>query len=210
MTQRYCQDFKNKVERMKNNLNQVDTLIKEYERTGDEEIYEKINPALDEILKLHQEFQEEFQQKVRELLEKWYPKKDNLNNFLQSIKFNEKGRVEIETLSLSLEGITDSFYLPRIIERIRIFKCLVNNLSRLPELPDNLEELDCSFGSIRFLPQKLPSNLKKFRCTDNKISDIPDLPAGLQELNLRGNPLTEEAIQKIKSHPNYDPSKFVF
>jgi len=122
--------------------------------------------------------------KVKELLSKWYPKKDKLNEFLQNIKINGKGRVEIEGLDLSSCGLSGHLYIPSLFEKIQRLDCSNNQLTSLPKLPDGLETFHC------------PKN--------NKLISLPELPKTLKDLDCSGCPLADEAIQKIKSHLNYN------
>jgi hypothetical protein len=105
-------------------------------------------PELKEI----EEFKEEFVEKVYELLKEWYPKRENLDNFLQQIRINEKGRVEIERLDMSYCDLS-FLYLPSLFEKIKEFNCVSNKLTFLPELPDEVEWIDCSSNQLTSLPQ---------------------------------------------------------
>jgi Leucine-rich repeat (LRR) protein len=70
-----------------------------------------------------------------------------------------------------------------------VLHCDNNQLTSLPKLPDGLKELDCSY---------------------NQLPSLPELPDGLEELDCSNNPFRKEAIEKIKSHPNYDPKNWRF
>jgi len=45
-------------------------------------------------------------------------------------------------------------------------------------------------------------------CSGNQLTKLPPLPDGLQWLHCSENPLTKQAIEKIKAHPNYNPVSF--
>jgi Leucine-rich repeat (LRR) protein len=47
-------------------------------------------------------------------------------------------------------------------------------------------------------------------CHNNELTSLPELPDGLKELICEGNLLTKETIERIKSHPNYDPYFWTF
>jgi len=185
MPNRYCQIFKKRIEELKTKAESLEGLLSEYRKTGKEEIAEELEKNLKEIEK----FKEEFTLKVKELLEKWYPKKERLNEFLQAIKINEKGRVEIEKLDVSYCGLS-SLYLPSLFEKIKV--------------------LDCRNNQLKSLPEKLPASLKVLDCHFNQLKSLPKLPDSLEVLWCNENPLTKETIEKIKSHPNYNPKSWTF
>ena len=63
------------------------------------------------------------------------------------------------------------------------------DLTYLPPLPENLEELDCSgCTGLVSLPDPLPEDLKKLNCSDcTGLTFLPDsLPGGLEELDCSG------------------------
>jgi Leucine-rich repeat (LRR) protein len=180
----YCQTFKQKIEELKKRIQSlgalsIEELLLKYRNTGDEKIAEELYRILQEI----EEFKKEYEAKVKELLIEWYPKKDKINEFLQSLKINERGRVEIDRLDLSFCNLSGTLYLLSLFEKIEILDCYNNQLTSLPELPDGL---------------------KRLSCYNNKLTSLPELPAGLQWLNCFHNPLSPKTIKKIKSHPNYN------
>jgi Leucine-rich repeat (LRR) protein len=63
------------------------------------------------------------------------------------------------------------------------------NLRELPELPNNLQELDCSNNQLTSLPV-LPNTLKYLNCSDNSLTILPILPDTLEDLVCRNNNLT--------------------
>jgi Leucine-rich repeat (LRR) protein len=251
MPNRYCQNFKKRIEELKTKAESLEGLLSEYRKTGKKEIAEEIEKELEKNLKEIEKFKEEFTLKVKELLEKWYPKRERLNEFLQDIKINEKGRVEIEKLDVSYCGLS-SLYLPSLFEKIKVLDCRNNQLKSLPEklpaslkvldchfnqlkslpekLPDSLEKLDCYYNQLESLPEKLPASLKVLYCDSNSLESLPTLPASLKVLDCsfnqleslpelpdslevlwcNENPLTKETIEKIKSHPNYNPKSWTF
>jgi len=223
MPNNYCQTFKQKIEELKEKAQSLEGLLLKYRETGDEKIREKIGEELDVILQEIEEFKKEYEAKVKELLIEWYPKKDKINEFLQQLKINEKGRIEIEKLDLSYCNLSGTLYLLSLFEKIKILYCYFNQLTSLPELPDVLEQLYCSSNQLTSLP-KLPDGLKLINCSNNQLTSLPELPDGLEildcyenqltslpelpdglvKLYCSGNPLSPETIQRIKSHPNYN------
>jgi Leucine-rich repeat (LRR) protein len=188
MPNRYCQTFKQKIEELKGKAQNIEPLLLEYRNTGNEGIAQELDRILKGILKEIEDFKKEYEKKVKELLIKWYPKKGKINEFLQNLKINEKGRVEIEELDLSSCNLSGTLYLPSLFEKIKKLDCGENQLTSLPKLPDGLEVLNCS---------------------NNQLTSLPKLPDGLKKLECGGNPLSPETIQRIKSHPNYNPNTWL-
>jgi len=201
----HCQTFKQKIEELKGKAQNIGDLLLKYKETGNEEIAQE----LDRILKEIKDFKKEYETKVKELLMEWYPKKDRINEFLQNLKINERGGVEIEKLDLSGCNLSGALYLPSLFERIEVLDCYYNRLTSLPELPDGLKELICEGNRLTSLP-KLPDGLKGLYCPNNQLTSLPELPNGLKELICYGNPLSPETIQRIRFHPNYDPNTWRF
>jgi len=180
----YCQIFKKKIEELKTKAKPLEDLLLEYRKTGKKEIAKELEENLKEIEK----FKEEFTLKVYELLEKWYPKREKLNEFLPSITINEKGRIEIEKLDVSYCNLS-SLYLPSLFEKIKKLNCSGNQLPSLPKLPDGLEDLNCFFNNLKSLPTKLPNSLEVLSCSFNQLPFLPELPKGLKLLFCSGNNL---------------------
>jgi hypothetical protein len=74
--------------------------------------------------------------------------------------------------------------LPITLKKIKCNGNLFTTIDKLSNLV-NLEELDCSYNSIKTL-NALPSNLKVLICNGNKISSFDNLPAGLKKLSCYG------------------------
>ena len=71
-----------------------------------------------------------------------------------------------------------------------------NRISRLENLPDNLQWLYFSHNQIRRL-ENLPHNLKSLVISDNQINQLQNLPDSLQNLDL-----TRNRINKLENLPN--------
>jgi predicted nuclease with TOPRIM domain len=157
----HCQTFKQKIEELKGKAQNIGDLLLKYKETGNEEIAQE----LDRILKEIEDFKKEYETKVKELLMEWYPKKDRINEFLQNLKINERGGVEIEKLDLSGCNLSGALYLPSLFERIEVLDCYYNQLTSLPELPNGLKLLNCygnplspeTIQRIRFHPNYDPN-----------------------------------------------------
>jgi Leucine-rich repeat (LRR) protein len=182
----HCQTFKQKIEELKKRIQSlgalsIEELLLKYRNTGDEKIAEELYRILQEI----EEFKKEYEEKVKELLIEWYPKKENIE------------------LDLSYCNLSGTLYIPSLFEKIEVLDCSYNQITSLPKLPNGLKDLNCSHNKLTSLPE-LPDGLKRLSCYNNKPTSLPELPAGLQWLNCFHNPLSPETIQKIKSHPNYN------
>jgi Leucine-rich repeat (LRR) protein len=188
MSNKYCPIFKQKIEELKEKTKPLEDLLLKYRETRDENIAKELEIKLKEIEEFIEEFKEEFTKRVYELLEEWYPKSRGLYEFLQNIKINEKGRVEIEELDVSYCGLS-SLYLPSLFEKIKKLYCSDNKLKSLPELLDSLEDLYCSVNQLESLPT-LPASLKVLDCSGNKLKSLPKkLPDSLEELYCSFNEL---------------------
>ena len=60
------------------------------------------------------------------------------------------------------------------------FNFTTRDLTSLPELPDDLEELQCSQNRLTELPEELPYELKTLECEENMLTSLPDLPPNLE------------------------------
>ncbi len=180
MPNKYCQTFKQKIEKLKGKAQNIEDLLLKYKETGNEEIVQELDrilqEILQEILKEIEKFKKEYEQKVKKLLKKWYPEKNNINKFLKNLKINERERIEIKELDLSSCNLSGPLYLPSLFEKIEELNCFYNQLTSLPELPDGLKKLDCSY---------------------NQLTSLPKLPDGLEEFDCEGNPLPQETIKRI-------------
>jgi Leucine-rich repeat (LRR) protein len=177
---KYCPNLKDQLEKFNLLIESLRNLLDKYLKEGDEEISNQIGEELKKARERFELFKKEYESKVIELLSQWYPKKENLNEFLSSIKINERGRIEIDTLDLIACNLT-SFYLPKIFEKIRVLYCSDNKLTSLPTLPDGLEILDCSH---------------------NQLTSLPSPSARLRIIYCSGNRLPESELEKFRSNPN--------
>jgi len=82
-------------------------------------------------------------------------------------------------------------YLPNItrFKYLKHLELFDNQLTSLPELPENLVSLVCCINQLIFLPE-LPKTLKKLYCSDNQLTSLPNLPESLTYLNCDNNQLT--------------------
>lgn len=100
-------------------------------------------------------------------------------------------------LDLSHQNLTS---LPSIPENVEELDISYNNLSSIKKLPSKLKELNCSYNHIKNLP-KLPSTLITLNCSHNRLEKLPSLPKALTYLNISGNYLTKKPKDKVLSNP---------
>ena len=63
-------------------------------------------------------------------------------------------------------------------------------LAVLPDLSDDIEDLNCTHNSLTRLPDPLPPNLEQLKCGYNELTNLPDLPDTLIYLSCPHNSLT--------------------
>ena len=101
----------------------------------------------------------------------------------------------VDSLPNDVDEIDVSFkkfkYLPNLsrFKKLEILNCRNNNLTSLPDLPENLKELYCCDNNLNSLPV-LPKNLKELYCCDNNLTSLPVLPEKLEKLYCNYNKLT--------------------
>lgn len=67
--------------------------------------------------------------------------------------------------------------------------CNDNQLTALPPLPSQLDQLYCSGNAISMLPQ-LPDSLRVLHSTNNQLNCLPQLPGKITSLRVSGNSIT--------------------
>ncbi len=75
-------------------------------------------------------------------------------------------------------------------------KCCWLGLKELPELPFNLQELNCNFNQLTVLP-KLPNTLKVLLCIHNQLTELSELPNGIERVECSAN-----KIKRLPKLPN--------
>jgi len=95
---------------------------------------------------------------------------------------------EIEVIDVRNSFLT---YLPSLtrFKNLIVLLCENNQLTFLPDLPENLVELRCSNNQLTFLPD-LPENLVELWCSNNQLIFLPDFPVNLRHLSCPNNILT--------------------
>jgi hypothetical protein len=83
---------------------------------------------------------------------------------------------EYNALHRSVFGFLYGWNKPRILNVSGL------RIHSLPELPDDLEYLNCSFTGVCSIPA-LPKTLKGLKCFSMQLSHLPPLPEGLEFLN---------------------------
>ena len=72
----------------------------------------------------------------------------------------------------------------------KLYCCINNGLTKLPNLPSSLAILDCSNNQLMSLTN-LPSSLAILDCRNNQLTSLSNLPNSLKNLNCSNNQLTE-------------------
>jgi Leucine-rich repeat (LRR) protein len=95
---------------------------------------------------------------------------------------------DIEGINVSGKGLT---YLPDLsrFKKLKRLFCHNNNLTRLPELTNNLNSLNCANNKLTVLPE-LNENLQILFCYDNNLTILPELNHKLREINCSKNDIT--------------------
>jgi Leucine-rich repeat (LRR) protein len=106
----------------------------------------------------------------------------NIEKYLNSL------HQDTEEIYIVMRNIT---HLPNLtrFKKLKSLNCRSNEITRLPRLPDTLEELNCENNNLTCLPV-LPKNLKYINCSNNKITHLPKLPYNLMSLDCSRNKLT--------------------
>ena len=116
MPEKHCQYFKNKIEEIKLQIQNLENLLKEYKNTGDENIAKEIERIFDEIENIKKEFQE----KARSIIEIFVGRRENSQDIVTIIFDEEDGRFIIEgDLNFQTRTSLDDF--PRLIKEVRGF-----------------------------------------------------------------------------------------
>ena len=122
-------------------------------------------------------------------LSKLFKKKFKMNNNIMSdydveqIKLND---YTIETRKIILTNFKN-------YTKLKIFNCNYCNLTKLPDLPNSLQDLRCNNNNLTKLPN-LPNSLIELYCSNNKLTELSDLPNSLNLLECSFNNLI---------YPNY-------
>jgi len=101
------------------------------------------------------------------------------------VEWIQRGDIEDE-LYLSNLGLTS---LPQLPNNLQILNCGYNQLTNLPNLPNNLKILKCNNNDLTRLPD-LSNTLQELFCGSNKLTRLPPLPNTLQQLYCGRNQLT--------------------
>jgi len=94
---------------------------------------------------------------------------------------NDEGALELNELELT--------ELPNLPEDLEVLDCGRNKLTSLPKLPKNLKVLNCGHNKLTSLPS-LPKKLERLYCNNNKLTSLQDLPKTLEQLYCSNNKLT--------------------
>ena len=108
----------------------------------------------------------------------------NYNPNTQECEITRQDGQDIE-LDLSDSNLQGELPLPPQLMVTKL-ECDGNQLTTLPELPDNLTVLYCGRNKLTSLPI-LPANLSEIDCRNNQLTTLPELPASLFKLDCRDN-----------------------
>ena len=86
--------------------------------------------------------------------------------------------------------------LPELPQNLQMLNCSHNQLTVLPELPQNLGGLICSHNQLTVL-QELPQNVISLDCQVNQLTVLPELPSNLEYLYCSKNQL--KSLPKLPS-----------
>lgn len=101
----------------------------------------------------------------------------------------------LNTLVWKSEHLTEiPCTLPASLERLY---CRGSALHMLPDLPEGLRSIDCSWSSDLSVLPTLPQSLKYLRCDRTSVRVLPDLPEGLEVLDC-----SSTLIAKLPPLPN--------
>ena len=120
-----------------------------------------------------------------------------------TIRLNNRNLTTLPEISLfDLEDLDCSYNqlttLPELPDNLEDLRCYNNQLTTLPELPASLQTLYCNDNQLTTLPE-LPASLQTLYCYNNQLTTLPELPASLQALICSNNQLTPLAIANVKS-----------
>lgn len=101
-------------------------------------------------------------------------------------------QANVTKLDLSNLGLTE---LPELPDTLEVLRCSFNRLTSLPDLPNTLEALNCSNNQLTSLPE-LPYKLKELFCSGNKLTSLPELPNTLETLLCYGNQLPYNNLEE--------------
>jgi len=115
-------------------------------------------------------------------LEENYPQ-TIINDSLNIDATTNIGDINVESLDISsLDGLQFFYDLINL-------NCMTNNLSTLPELPNQLENINCQWNQIISLPN-FPESLLNFDGRHNLITVVPELPNTMEILRVCFNEVT--------------------
>jgi hypothetical protein len=121
---------------------------------------------------------------------------DNIDSFIEMILEEERKNGRLESAEAKIQFIIKTS--SNDLESLEDIDLRCSNLKELPELPEVLRKLNCSYcPNLQKLPT-LPSGLQELWCCDcPTLQELPTLPAGLQELGCRDCP----NLQKLPTLP---------
>jgi hypothetical protein len=170
----HCQTFQQKIKELEIKAQNIEALLSEYKETGNEEIAQRFERELDNILQELEKFRQEFKTKATQLIEEFIQRRDNKNEKVEII-FDEKDDRFIIDGDLIFSSRTHLDDFPNLIKEITGFFYADN--AQTINLP-NLKEVGRSFHTPNAQTINLP-NLKEvggsFYASNAQTINLPNL-----------------------------------
>ena len=113
----HCQTFKQKIEELKIKAQNIEALLSDYKKTADEEIAQRFERELDNILQEIEKFKQEFKTQATQIIEEFVQRRDNADEKVEIIFDEKDGRFIIDgDLNFSSRTHLDDF--PNLIKEI--------------------------------------------------------------------------------------------
>jgi len=92
----YCKTFKQRIKELEIKTQNIEALLSGYKETGNEEIAQRFERELDNILQEIEEFKQEFKTQATQLIEEFVQRRENKNEKVEIIFDERDGRFIIE------------------------------------------------------------------------------------------------------------------
>lgn len=167
---------------MNGNVSLADRKPEDISNYGQPIIESEFKMSEKDLEKMRQMAQEQ-NRKMQEIQRK---RKQNDDNII--ITYLSQLPDDITVLDISKRRLRELPDLSRF-ENLRVLDCSNNNIQRIRNLPDTLEQLICSNNIITTI-HRLPDNLQIFICDNNDLIRLPPFPDYLNIIQCSNNDLT--------------------